>query len=48
MRENKEHIEYLEVGCNGGGTLQRILSKSSTKNLDVYLTEIDLFEGIVK
>tara|TARA_Y100000034_G_C6849853_1_gene385431 strand:- start:479 stop:1102 length:624 start_codon:yes stop_codon:yes gene_type:complete len=44
---NKEHIDYLEIGCNAGGTLVRLLNKSNKENINVHLTGIDLFEDIV-
>ena len=40
-------VDYLEIGCNAGGTLARILDNSIEDNLDIHVTGVDLFEDIV-
>ena len=41
-------VDYLEIGCNAGGTLARILDNSIEDNLDIHLTAVDLFEDIME
>ena len=43
-----QKLEYLEIGCNAGGTLVRILDKITEDNFDIHLTGVDLFEDIME